>query len=340
MYGAVDFYRACKAEGIKPIIGCEVYVGAGGHGSTSSHEFDAESRGIWCCCARTRRATETYPTWCRRRFIEGFYIKPRIDMELLRQHAEGLIALSACLAGEIPRRLLNGDYDEARRHTHWRCADIFGRGSFYLELQDHGIPEQTEVNRGILRLPQRDGHARWCVPTTPTICGRRTPRATTCCCASRPARRVDDENRMRYEPRNFYLRSPTEEMAALFAGYRGRGGQHREDRRACASWSSPSASTICRNSSCRRGTTTYTICESCATRGLLERYGRHEPEYRKQLEYELDMIEKMGFTDYFLIVSDFVRYAKSAGIPVGPGRGSAAGIHGGLLPAASRTSTP
>ena len=154
MYGAIDFYRACKKEGIHPIIGCEVYV-ARRTRFDKQHEFDAESRHLVLLC-KNETGYRNLSYMVSQAFTEGFYIKPRIDMELLRQHSEGLIALSACLAGEIPRRLVNGDYDGAKEYA-LTMRDIFGEDSFYLELQDHGIADQTEVNRQLLRLHNETG---------------------------------------------------------------------------------------------------------------------------------------------------------------------------------------
>ena len=153
MYGAVDFYRACKAEGIHPIIGCEVYV-ARRTRFDKQHEFDAESRHLVLLC-KNETGYRNLSYMVSQAYIEGFYIKPRIDMELLRAHSDGLIALSACLAGEIPKRLMNGDYNGAKAYA-LEMRGIFGK-DFYLELQDHGIAEQTEVNRGLLRLHNETG---------------------------------------------------------------------------------------------------------------------------------------------------------------------------------------
>lgn len=151
MYGAVDFYRACKAEGIKPIIGCEVYVTAEGRRLTDKvHEFDSESRHLVLLC-ENEEGYRNLSYMVSQAWTEGFYIKPRIDLELLREHSRGLVALSACLAGEIPRRLRNGEYENAKRYA-LELAELFGPDHFYLELQDHGIRDQAVVNRGILRI--------------------------------------------------------------------------------------------------------------------------------------------------------------------------------------------
>ena len=319
MYGAVDFYRACKAEGIHPIIGCEVYV-ARRTRFDKQHEFDAESRHLVLLC-KNETGYRNLSYMVSQAFSEGFYIKPRIDLDLLREHSEGLIALSACLAGEIPRRLMNGDYEGAKQHA-LTMQDIFGEGNFYLELQDHGIREQTEVNRGILRLHNETGIPMVCTNDAHYLRKEDAESHDVLLCIQ-TGKTVDDENRMRYEPQNFYLRS-TEEMEALFAGYPDAVANTERIAEMCqmeftfGKYHLPEFQLP-------EGYDSPTYLRELCSRGFEKRYGQAKPEYRKQLDYELDMIEKMGFTDYFLIVSDFVRYAKSQKIPVGPGRGSAAG---------------
>ena len=319
MYGAIDFYRACKAEGIHPVIGCEVYV-ARRTRFDKQHEFDTESRHMVLLC-KNETGYRNLSYMVSQAYIEGFYIRPRIDLDLLRAHSEGLIGLSACLAGEIPRRIINGDYDGAKAYA-LEMRDILGEGNFYLELQDHGIPDQTIVNRALLRMHNETGIPLVCTNDAHYLRKEDAESHDVLLCIQ-TGKTVDDENRMRYEPRNFYIRS-TEEMEALFAGYpdaventqriadRCRfdftfGKYHLPEFRLPPGYDSP--------------TYLRELCE----KGFAERYGAQKPEYHRQLEYELAMIEKMGFTDYFLIVQDFVNYAKGAGIPVGPGRGSAAG---------------
>ena len=319
MYGAIDFYRACKAQGIHPIIGCEVYV-ARRTRLDKTYELDAESRHLVLLC-QNETGYRNLSYLVSQAFVDGFYIKPRIDLDLLRRHSEGLIGLSACLAGEIPRRLVGGDYEGAKEYA-LTMQEILGRDNFYLELQDHGIPQQTTVNRGLLRLHQETGIPLVCTNDAHYLRKEDAESHDVLLCIQ-TGKTVDDENRMRYEPQNFYIRS-TEEMEELFAGYpdaventqriadRCRfdftfGKYHLPEFQLPEGYDSP--------------TYLRELCE----KGFAERYGAQKPEYHRQLEYELAMIEKMGFTDYFLIVQDFVNYAKGAGIPVGPGRGSAAG---------------
>ena len=214
MYGAIDFYRACKAEGIHPIIGCEVYV-ARRTRFDKVHEYDAESRHLVLLC-KNETGYRNLSYMVSQAFVEGFYIKPRIDLDLLRQHSEGLIALSACLAGEIPKRLVNGDYDGAKEYA-LTMQEIFGEDNFYLELQDHGIPQQTLVNRDLLRIHQETGIPLVCTNDAHYLRPEDAESHDVLLCIQ-TGKTVDDENRMRYEPRNFYLRS-TEEMEELFGAY-------------------------------------------------------------------------------------------------------------------------
>ena len=214
MYGAIDFYRACKKEGIHPIIGCEVYV-ARRTRFDKQHEFDAESRHLVLLC-KNETGYRNLSYMVSQAFLEGFYIKPRIDQGLLRQYHGGLVALSACLAGEIPRRLRNGEYENAKAYA-LEMAELFGPDHFYLELQDHGIPAQREVNRGILRIHQETGIPMVCTNDAHYL-RREDAESHDVLLCIQTGKTVDDANRMRYEPQNFYLRS-TEEMEALFAGY-------------------------------------------------------------------------------------------------------------------------
>ena len=319
MYGAIDFYRACKAEGIHPVIGCEVYV-ARRTRFDKQHEFDAESRHMVLLC-KNETGYRNLSYMVSQAYIEGFYIKPRIDLDLLREHSEGLIGLSACLAGEIPRRIINGDYEGAKAYA-LELRSILGEDNFYLELQDHGIADQTTVNRALLRMHNETGIPLVCTNDAHYLRKEDAESHDVLLCIQ-TGKTVDDENRMRYEPRNFYLRS-TEEMEALFSGYPDAventqriadrcqleftfGKYHLPEFKLPPGYDSP------------------TYLRKLCDEGFVRCYGDEKPEYRKQLEYEMAMIRKMGFVDYFLIVSDFIAFAKGSGIPVGPGRGSAAG---------------
>ena len=321
MYGAVDFYRACKKEGVKPVIGCEVYVAPAGRTRFQKvHEFDAESRHLVLLC-RDEEGYRNLSYMVSKAFVEGFYIKPRVDMDLLRSHSRGLIALSACLAGEIPKRLVNGSYDAARDYA-LEMRDIFGEDGFYLELQDHGIRDQAVVNAGLLRIHEETGIPLVCTNDCHYLAPEDAESHDVLLCIQ-TGKLLEDESRMRYEPRRFYLRS-TEEMERLFAQYPG-ALENTEKIAAACNLEFTFGKYHLPEFAVPEGETAQTYIRRLCEAGFRERYKGEKPEYRRQLDYELDMIEKMGFTDYFLIVSDFVRFAREQGIPVGPGRGSAAG---------------
>ncbi len=321
MYGAIDFYRACKREGVKPIIGCEVYVAPTNRTRFDKvHEFDAESRHLVLLC-RNEEGYRNLSYMVSMAHVEGFYIKPRIDMDLLRQHCKGLIALSACLAGEIPRRILRGEYESAKAYA-LEMRELFGEDGFYLELQDHGIRDQAVVNEALLRIHNETGIPLVCTNDCHYLAPEDAEAHDILLCIQ-TGKTVDDEKRMRYEPRNFYVRS-TEEMEKLFRRYpdalenTGRIAEMCNLEFTFGKYHLPEFAVP-------EGETSQTYIRKLCERGFAEKYRGERPEYHKQLDYELDMIQRMGFTDYFLIVSDFVRFAREAGIPVGPGRGSAAG---------------
>ena len=322
MYGAVDFYRACRAEGIKPIIGCEVYVAPRSR-FDRVHELDAASRHLVLLC-KDEEGYRNLSYLVSMAFLEGFYIKPRIDMELLRKHCGGLIALSACLSGEIPRRLLAGDYDGARAFAE-EMDGLFGRGNFYLELQDHGLEEEQTVITGILRIHRETG-----IPLVVTndahYLRREDAEMQDILMCIQMGKLVDDPDRMKFESDQSYVKSE-EEMRALFP-----------------QWPEAADNTAAIAEKCRvdfefgkyhlprfdcpEGYDADSYFEKLCREGFARRYPDAPEEYRQRLEMEMGVIRQMGFVDYFLIVSDFIGYAKGRGIPVGPGRGSAAGSMG------------
>ncbi|MDE7242894.1 MAG: DNA polymerase III subunit alpha [Oscillospiraceae bacterium] len=321
MYGAVDFYRTCKKEGIKPIIGCEVYMTPPDRSRRDRiHELDAESRHLVLLC-RNEEGYRNLSYMVSKAYVEGFYIRPRIDMDLLRGHSGGLIALSACLAGEIPKQILAGSYAAAKAYA-LEMRDIFGPDGFYLEVQDHGIQKQAVVNNALLRLHEETGIPLVCTNDCHYLTPEDAGSHDVLLCIQ-TGKLVEDENRMRYEPRNFYVRS-TEEMEELFSRYPDAAANTQKIADACnleftfGKYHLPSFAVP-------EGETAQTYIRRLCEEGFEKKYKGRYPEYHKQLEYELDMIERMGFTDYFLIVADFVSYARSQNIPVGPGRGSAAG---------------
>lgn len=319
MYGVIDFYRAAKAAGIKPIIGCEVYV-APRTMADKVHGMDSEAQHLVLLC-ENETGYRNLSYMVSKAFLDGFYIKPRVDLELLRQHSEGLIALSACLAGGIPRRLRMGDYEGAKAYA-LELSEIFGEGNFYLELQDHGIPEQQEVNRGILRLSQ-DTKLPLVATNDAHYLTREDSYIQDVLMCIQMGKTVDDANRMRFETQEFYIKSE-DEMRSLFPNQPEaiENTQRIADR--CnvefefnhyhlPEYKAPD------------GSDSLTYFHRLCNEGFAERYPDAPEEYRKRLEYEMGVVEKMGYVDYYLIVADFIRWAKQTGIPVGPGRGSGAG---------------
>ena len=320
MYGVIDFYRACKGAGIKPIIGCEVYVAPRGRTRFQKvHEYDAAFSHLVLLC-RNEEGYRNLSYMVSQGFLEGFYIKPRIDLDLLREHCGGLIALSACLGGEIPKLLMAGDYDKAKEVA-LEMRELFGEDGYYLELQDHNIPAQKKVNEGILRLHEETGIPLVCTNDAHYLRREDAEMQDILMCIQM-GKTVDDPGRMKFETQEFYVKSE-EEMAALFPREAldntakiaelcnvdfTFGKYHLPHFRLPEGWSDG-----------------YAYFKKLCLGGFAWRYPTQPPEYRKQLDYEMAMIRKMGFVDYFLIVSDFIAYAKGNGIPVGPGRGSAAG---------------
>ncbi len=318
MYGTIQFYKEAKAAGIKPIIGCEVYVAPQSRLSRE-HGPDASGNHLVLLC----RNETGYRNLCylvSTAFTEGFYIKPRVDLELLRAHHEGLIALSACLGGEIPKALERDDYDGAKRAAQ-TLFGIFGEGNFYLELQNHGIPEQTAVNQGLLRLHRELGLPLVLTNDAHYLTADDWYAQDVLMCIQ-TGRNVSDENRMRMEPHEFYIKSE-EQMRALFPELPEAADNTVKIAEEC-SLDFEFGKYHLPNFDVPEGETPKTYLEKLCLEGLEKRYGGRE-DARKQLTYELDMIDQMGFNEYFLIVQDFINYAKDQGIPVGPGRGSAAG---------------
>lgn len=321
MFGVIDFYRAAKAAGIKPILGCEVYVAPGSR-------FDKEAVGnnddrYYHLVLLAENETGYYNLMkiVSRGFTEGYYYKPRVDMELLEQYHEGIIALSACLAGEVQKNILRGMYGEAKAAA-CRYKDIFGEGNFFLELQDHGMEEQKLVNQSLLRMSQETGIEL--VATNDihyTYANDVKPHDILLCIQT--GKKLADEDRMRYEGGQYYIKSE-EEMRKLFpyAQEAIDNTQKIADRcnveivfgeKKLPKYDVPD------------GFTSWEYLNKLCYEGLERRYPGDDPKIRERLEYELSVIKRMGYVDYFLIVWDFIKYARDHGISVGPGRGSAAG---------------
>ena len=319
MYGAVNFYKEAQKQGIKPIIGCEVYVAPRSRFDKERDLDSARYHLVLLCKNETG-----YKNLCQlvsRAFTEGYYIKPRIDKALLKKHSEGLIALSACIAGEIPRCIAEGDYEGAKRSA-LEMREIFGEDSFYLELQDHGLKEQQQVNQGLLRLHRETG-----IPLVVTndvhYLTRDNSYAQDVLMCIQTGKTVDETDRMRFETTEFFLKSEND-MRALFPEYPEAADNTVKIAEMCnldfefGHYHLPEFKLP-------EGVTSAEYLRSQCLIGYKKRYGDGSDALMAQLDYELSMIDRMGFTDYFLIVQDFVMYAKNKGIPVGPGRGSAAG---------------
>ena len=320
MYGVIDFYKACKAAGVKPIIGCEVYV-APRNRTDRVHELDAEARHLVLLC-ENETGYRNLSYMVSMGFVEGFYIKPRIDMSLLRRHSEGLIALSACLAGEIPRRLRNGDYEGAKAHA-LEMQELFGEGNYFLEIQDHDLPEQKQINAGILRLHEETG-----IPLVATndahYLTREDAEMQDALMCVQMGKLMEDTGRMKFETPEFYIKSE-EEMRALFPHYPEAIENTAKIAQRCNVDFQFGVHHLPEFKLPPGETDGDAYFEKLCWKGFDERYPNGDEDYRERLRMEMAMIRRMGFVDYFLIVSDFIGYAKGEGIPVGPGRGSAAG---------------
>ncbi len=326
MYGALKFYDECKKCGVKPIIGCEVYV-APRRMTDKEHGVDSKSYHL-ILLVKNKKGYENLIYMVSRAFTEGFYSKPRIDMERLREHSEGLCALSACLAGYIPRALAAGDFDDACRHA-LQMKEIFGEGNYYIELQDHGIAEQARILPELVRL------ARECrIPmaaTNDVHYLRKTDaesQAILMCIQTNST--ITDGRPIGFETNEFYFKSG-DEMAALFGEYEGAIENTVRIAEMC-NFDFETGKTLLPSYDLPSGVTGDSYLRELAERGLSSRFGDGAfalsadiAVYRERMDYELSVISQMGYSEYFLIVWDFVNYAKSHGIPVGPGRGSGAG---------------
>ena len=324
MYGVIDFYKAAMEIGVKPIIGCEVYVAPGSRFEKENSVSDERYRHL-VLLAENNTGYSNLMKIVSKGFIEGFYYKPRVDMEVLEKYHEGIIALSACLAGEVPGALLKNDY-EAAKAAALRHQAIFGKDNYFLELQDHGIPEQKTANAGIVRLAQETGIKLVCTNDVHYTFAEDAEAHDILLCIQ-TQKKVQDTDRMRYEGGQFYLKSE-EEMRALFP-YAPEAITNTADIAARCNVTIEFGHYKLPKFDVPEGYTAQTYLETLCREGLKKRYGDADKEkyaeLEERLDYELKTIQGMGFTDYFLIVWDFIKYAKDHGIAVGPGRGSAAG---------------
>ncbi len=321
MYGVIDFYREAKKQGINPILGCEVYV-------APNSRFDREITGgddryyHLVLLAENNKGYANLMKIVSKGFVEGYYYRPRVDKSLLAEYHEGIIALSACLAGEVQRYIVKGLYDEAKKKA-LEYRDIFGEDNYFLELQDHGIPDQTLVNQQLMKMSQETG-----IPLVATNDVHYTyaddAKAHDILLCIQTGKKLADENRMRYEGGQYYVKSP-EEMEALFPFAK----EALENTQKIADRCSVEIEfgvTKLPKYDVPDGMTSWEYLQKLCWEGLEKRYGSDPSrELKDRLTYELDTIKNMGYVDYFLIVWDFIKYAKDHGIAVGPGRGSAAG---------------
>ena len=318
MYGCIDFYKAAKAAGIKPIIGCEVYV-ARRRMEDKVHGLDKDPYHLVLLC-RNRQGYENLCFLVSTAFQKGFYGKPRVDLELLGKHHEGLIALSACLAGGVAQYLMDENYAGAKEYA-LRMADIFGEGNFYLELQDHDIQEQRAVNQGIRRLSRETG-LPMVVTNDAHYLRREDAGMQDVLLCVQTGKTVDDPNRMKFQTEEFYLKRE-EELRARFPGCDEAFENTAKIAEECNldftfhEYHLPAFPVP-------EGVTNEDYFRDLCLKGFAQRYPQAPQAYRERLEYEMGVISRMGYVNYYLIVWDFIRYAKEKGIPVGPGRGSGA----------------
>ena len=319
MYGVIDFYRAATAAGIKPVIGCEVYVAPHSRFAKSGQQDNKYNHLV--LFAENNTGYHNLMKIVSKGFTEGFYYKPRVDMEVLREYHEGIIALSACLAGIVPEYIQKGLYEDAKLRA-LELEELFGKGNFFLELQDHGIPQQQTVNQSLIRMSRETGIEL--VATNDihyTYAEDEKPHDILLCIQT--GKKVADEDRMRYEGGQYYVKSE-EEMLRLFPYARQAIENTHKIAERChvdiefGKYKLPEFPVP-------EGYDAWSYLNKLTRDGLIRHYGHPDESLVERLEYELKTIKNMGFVDYFLIVWDFIHYAKSHGIAVGPGRGSAAG---------------
>lgn len=320
MYGAVTFYKACCAAGIKPIIGCEVYV-APRTRFDKEHGIDSEYTHLILLCKN-----ETgYKNLCylvSAAFTEGFYTKPRIDWQLLHERAEGLICLSGCVAGAIPRMINSGNYEGAKNKA-LELRELFGEDGFYLEIQDHGLDVEHRASKGLLRIHEETGIPLAVTNDAHYIEKQDAYYQDVLMCVQMQ-KTVNDPSRMKFETEEFYLKTE-DEMRALFPEHPEAADNTAKIAEMCNYDFEFGKYKLPRFRLPEGEADSFSYLKRLCFEGLSRRYPNDDGSVEKQLEYELEMIKKMGFVDYFLIVSDFIAYAKHKKIPVGPGRGSAAG---------------
>ena len=320
MFGCIDFYRAAKAAGIKPILGCEVYVAPG---SRFDKEIGKEEDRYYhlVLLAENQEGYQNLIKIVSAGFVDGFYYKPRVDLEILEKYHEGIIALSACLAGEVARNITKGFYEESKK-TALHYEEIFGKGNFFLELQDHGIPEQQRVNQQLVRMSRETGIELVATNDIHYTYSTDAEAHDILLCVQ-TGKRLADEDRMRYEGGQYYVKS-VEEMAALFP-YAPQALENTHKIAKRCNVEIEFGVTKLPKFHVPEGYNAWEYLNKLCFDGLAARYSGDMEELEERLNYELNVIKNMGYVDYFLIVWDFIRYARDHDIIVGPGRGSAAG---------------
>ncbi|MDO5345133.1 MAG: DNA polymerase III subunit alpha [Lachnospiraceae bacterium] len=322
MYGVIDFYRAAKEAGINPILGCEVYVAPGSRFDREAGKGTSDDRYYHLVLlAENNTGYANLMKLVSKGFVDGFYYKPRVDMEILEQYHEGIIALSACLAGEVQRNLVRGFYEEARMAA-LKYERIFGKGNFFLELQDHGIPEQKLVNQQLMRMSRELGIDLVATNDVHYTMAEDAAAHDILLCIQ-TGKKLADEDRMRYEGGQYYVKSQ-QEMAELFP-YAPEALENTHKIAERCHVEIEFGVTKLPKFDVPEGYTSWEYLNKLCRDGLEERYQPVTEELKERLDYELGVIKTMGYVDYFLIVWDFIRYAREHDIMVGPGRGSAAG---------------
>ena len=320
MYGVIDFYRAAREVGIKPILGCEVYVAPGSRFDRENGAGEDRNYHL-ILLAENNTGYKNLMKIVSKGFVDGFYYKPRVDLDLLETYHEGIISLSACLAGEVQKYLARGMYEEAKRSA-LRYSEIFGKDHFYLELQDHGIPEQKMVNQGLLRLSQETG-LELVATNDVHYTFAEDAKAHDILLCIQTGKKVTDEDRMRYEGGQYYCKSE-EEMRKLFPyAQEAIDNTHKIAER--CNVEIEFGVTKLPKYEVPEGFDSWTYLNHLCREGFKTRYPDDDGTLSRRLDYELGVIKTMGYVDYFLIVWDFINYARSQNIMVGPGRGSAAG---------------
>ena len=319
MYGVVDFYREAKAQGIHPIIGCEVYMAPRSR-FDKVHDIDNKTSHL-ILLAENQKGYKNLIKLVSAGYIDGFYYKPRIDFEMLKEHSEGIIALSACIAGEVPKALLRGDYDEAKKIA-LKYAEVLGKDNYFLEIQDHGLSEQKRIIPDMLRLSEETGIGLVATNDIHYLKKEDAKYQDVLMCIQME-KKVDDPDRMKFETEEFYIKSP-EEMTSLFE-YVPQAIENTEKIAKRCNVDFDFGTRHLPAYAVPDGKNAFEYLRELCQSGLEKRYSPVSDELQKRLDYELGVIKSMGFVDYFLIVWDFIHFAKNNGVMVGPGRGSAAG---------------